>query len=385
MFYTDFENVNIADIERLITNAVPEGRMLEYKRAFALGPDKEKKEFLADVSSFANADGGDIIFGLSEVDGIANEIVGITEEDLDSLIQKIDSLIRDSIQPRVTHKIKSINLSDNKYIILLNIGKSWNSPHRVILGGHDKFYSRNSAGKYSLDTFELRNMFNFSNTLISKINIFKNERLQSILDGNPPIPISRKGNVILHFIPFDTIGSLDIPVGMLKEKSSILRLLFWDHGYNSKYNLNGHFLYSSHEETFSYDYTQLFRNGAIEAVDGLLFKRNIIPMYDFEKSILLYFQRSLKYLGSLNIQPPVYFSISLINVRGYELPENNPIYSSVWGKSVIDNDIIKIPENIIYNFDVKPESVLQPMFDIIWNACNCEKSNNFDMEGNFKF
>jgi hypothetical protein len=385
MFYTDFTKVDIRDIEQLVANAVPESRTLEYKKNISIGGDKEKKEFLADISSFANADGGDIIYGLSEVEGIANELAGITENDMDSFLQKIDNLLRDGIQPRILYKIKTINTLDNKFIILINIDKSWNRPHRVILGGHDKFYSRNSNGKYALDTFELRDMFNFSNTLISKISMFKNERLLSILDGDLPVPIFQKGNVILHFIPFDSIVSLNIPVGKIKEKASNLGLLFWDHGHNSQYNLNGFLLYSSHGDAFSYDYTQLFRNGTIEAVDGLMFDDKIIPILAFEAHILAYFKSALKYLESLNVQFPVHFSISLINVRGYELPENNTVYSHVWGKKYITNDIIKIPESIIYNFDIKPESVLQPMFDIIWNACGCEKSINFDEEGNFLY
>jgi hypothetical protein len=71
-------------------------------------------------------------------------------------------------------------------------------------------------------------------------------------------------------------------------------------------------------------------------------------------------------------------------VLGYSIPENNPIYSKVWGKTVIDTDIVKLPESIINDFDIKPESVLQPMYDIIYNACGCERSNNFDEQGDFK-
>jgi hypothetical protein len=130
-------------------------------------------------------------------------------------------------------------------------------------------------------------------------------------------------------------------------------------------------------ENLSDEYTQIFRNGLIEAVDGFLFSapEKIILIYNFEKSILHYFK-------SINIQPPVYFSISLINVLGYSIPENNPSY--IWGKTVIDTDIVKLPESIINDFDIKPESVLQPMYDITYNTCGCERSNNFDEQGNFR-
>jgi hypothetical protein len=305
--------------------------------------------------------------------------------------------MRDGLQPRIAHQIKLLPISENKYVLLLHIEKSWNRPHRVILGGSTAFYARNSKGKYLLDTFELRDMFNLSNTLITKINSFKNERILSILDGNAPAPISQEGNVILHFIPFDSFNPMqETDIKKLKEKSRDLGLLYLD-GWNTKYNLNGCLLYSpttsTSKENLSYDYTQIFRNGSIEAVDGLLFSahevssrfsENNIPIYTFEESMLCYFMKVMNYFKSIDIQPPVYFSMTLINVLGYSIPENNSVYNSVWGKSVIDTDIVKLPESIINNFDIKPESALRPMYDIIYNACGQEKSNNFDDQGNFK-
>ncbi|MDR1115242.1 MAG: ATP-binding protein [Tannerella sp.] len=387
------------DIQELITNSVAENKTLEYKQELKIATvppsDGEKKEFLADVSAFANTEGGDIIYGISEKDSIPKDIIGIEIIKTDELLRKIDNLIRDGLQPRITHQIKILPISGNKYILLLHIEKSWNRPHRVILGGSTAFYARNSKGKYLLDTFELRDMFNLSNTLITKINSFKNERIFSILDGNAPVPISQKGNVILHFIPFDSLNPMqETDIKKLKEKSVNLGLLYLG-GWNTKYNLNGCLLYSpaSRDETISYDYTQIFRNGSIEAVDGLLFSAQEVssyfpeknfPIYTFEETVLHYFTKVIDYFKSINIQPPVYFSISLINVLGYSIPENNTLYSSVWGKSVIDTDVVKLPESIINDFDIKPESVLRPMYDIIYNACGQEKSNNFDDQGNFK-
>jgi hypothetical protein len=398
MFYTDFSKISISDIQELITNSVAESKTLEYKQelriATAPSSDDEKKEFLADVSAFANTVGGDIIYGISEKNSIPKDIIGIEIIKTDELSRKIDNLMRDGLQPRIAHQIKLLPISKNKYVLLLHIEKSWNRPHRVILGGSTAFYARNSKGKYLLDTFELRDMFNLSNTLITKINSFKNERILSILDGNAPVPISQEGNVILHFIPFDSFNPMqETDVKKLKEKSSDLGLLHWD-GRSTKYNLNGCLLYSPaiRDETISYDYTQMFRNGSIEAVDGLLFSTDEvssrspvknISMYAFEESVLHYFTKVMDYFKSINIQPPVCFSITLINVSGYSIPEKNPIYRFL-EKSVIDTDILQLPESIINDFDIKPESVLQPIYNIIYNACGLEKSNNFDEQGNFR-
>lgn len=42
------------DLRSLISNGVNEGRMIEYKRELPGNSDGDKKESLADVSSFAN-------------------------------------------------------------------------------------------------------------------------------------------------------------------------------------------------------------------------------------------------------------------------------------------------------------------------------------------
>lgn len=53
-----------SDLDALVTNGVSEGKTLDYKLSLPGPSDDDKKEFLADVSSFANAGGGDIVFGI---------------------------------------------------------------------------------------------------------------------------------------------------------------------------------------------------------------------------------------------------------------------------------------------------------------------------------
>ena len=55
------ESIDAAALERLVANAVSESRTLEYKRELPNPKEKDsKREFLADVTSFANAQGGDL-------------------------------------------------------------------------------------------------------------------------------------------------------------------------------------------------------------------------------------------------------------------------------------------------------------------------------------
>jgi hypothetical protein len=384
------DEVEMADIQSLIDNSVPESKTLEYKQSLNAAKDSDKKEFLGDVSSFFNAEGGDIIYGLAENNGIANKLVGVETDDLNSLQLRIESLVRDGIEPRMPIKIKTLSLEKNKIIVILRMEKSWNAPHRVVFQGHDKFYSRNSAGKYSLDTSELRNAFNMSNSLIDKINSFRDKRIMDIMNGNAPTPVSKEGKVILHFIPLNTFYSgSNINLQNIMQNFKQLGLIC-DIGFNHKYNLNGYLLYDIYTD-FSYDYAQLFRNGSIEAAESLFLsghnhnpaKTKKIYINNLERYILEYFIKIIGYFQAIDICPPIYFAISMLDVKDYSLDVDS-LYNRVWKISdTIEDNIIKLPEAIISDFSVKPEVILRPMFNIIWNTCSFEKSNNFDKQGNY--
>ena len=61
MFQKPLDKITKADIEELKANEVREGISIEYKSSLPGKGDEAKKEFLADVSAFANASGGDLI------------------------------------------------------------------------------------------------------------------------------------------------------------------------------------------------------------------------------------------------------------------------------------------------------------------------------------
>jgi predicted HTH transcriptional regulator len=61
-----FEDIVESHIQQLITDRVSERRSLEYKRELPTRQDESVREFLADVSSFANAAGGDLVYGIED-------------------------------------------------------------------------------------------------------------------------------------------------------------------------------------------------------------------------------------------------------------------------------------------------------------------------------
>ena len=151
--------------------------------------DLDKKEFLADVSSFANASGGDLIYGIITDSGIPTKLEGIDIDPsrVDQEIRRLDNIIRDSIEPRIPSLvIQPVRLTNSKTVLIVRVHKSWISPHRVSFKEHDKFYSRSSNGKYPMDVAELRIAFNLSETITERIRKFRENRISNIFANETP-------------------------------------------------------------------------------------------------------------------------------------------------------------------------------------------------------
>lgn len=127
MIQKNTSDVTKVDLEFLIENEILESKTLDYKQEITLNTNNDKKEFLADVSFFANTSGGDIIFGIKEKDGLPCELLGldVAKEDIDSKILQIEDLIRQGIEPRIPEiEIKFIEVGEQKHCLIIRIGKS---------------------------------------------------------------------------------------------------------------------------------------------------------------------------------------------------------------------------------------------------------------------
>jgi predicted HTH transcriptional regulator len=77
------------DIQNLRDAGIVERKGLEYKRELPGTADADKREFLADASSFANTEGGDFVFGVNEDQGAITDIVGLLPRDWDAEILRL--------------------------------------------------------------------------------------------------------------------------------------------------------------------------------------------------------------------------------------------------------------------------------------------------------
>jgi predicted HTH transcriptional regulator len=195
-----FESIEENTVQDLVANQVPESKTIDYKEALLGNSDSDKKEFLADVTSFANASGGHLIFGIRESSGMPVELCGMQNINADSEILRIESIIRDGIEPRIPGvSIRAVSLQNQRKAIVIRIPRSWASPHMVTLKlkGHERFYSRCSAGKYPLDLSELKAAFLLSETTSERIRNFRVDRLSKIVAEETPVKLNNVPKIVV--------------------------------------------------------------------------------------------------------------------------------------------------------------------------------------------
>ena len=164
MYYLDKElsDIKAEDILKLKDLGIAEDAYIDYKRDwYNLGKDSEKKEFLLDVCSFANAYGGDIVYGIEEgKNGIPSSFPGIEiAEDLDKLKLTIGQILKSSIEPVIMDlQYEAIPYND-RFFFIVRIPPSFYAPHMVKSNKSTFFYKRYNNGNGAMTHIEIRDSF----------------------------------------------------------------------------------------------------------------------------------------------------------------------------------------------------------------------------------
>ncbi len=161
MFLTDREikELNEKGLKDFLEKKIQEGYYLDYKRGLSGKSDKEQyREFLKDVTGFANAHGGQIIIGAEEPSenlSIESQLVGVQQGD--KLAMSLERVASSSIDPRIAGlQVKFIPLSNGNCAIVVHIPPSLGRPHMVNHDGHRTFYIRHTESTNPMSTHEIR-------------------------------------------------------------------------------------------------------------------------------------------------------------------------------------------------------------------------------------
>ena len=394
MYNYNFKSITKEVLHALIDNQAVEDQQLEFKGYdFTNGKvsDKEKNDLLKEITSLANAEGGLIIIGIDEEGkGVASKFrdVGCSLSDFDGIQLAIQQAMLAKVRPRMYGiKMKAIEVADDKIAIIINVPKSFNRPHAVNDGNKDNFYIRHSNGVTHMSVDDLRKQFVFSSSFKFEMKNFRQERIGMILGNECIGNLTDGAKVLLHIIPLwsldygNNIDIKQIQRDSYSEKAIPISGSGWEHRYNS----DGYCVCGRDWETKTINtYTQVFRNGIIEAVDIRMmnyngqFKGQVYDWRKTETTVYEAIQRYSDLLQQFNIPKPWYIFISFLNAKGFR---SDNFYSGT--TESIDRDLIHATECLWNDDNQTLSNVLKQTLDSLANTFGMSQSPSYDNQGNY--
>lgn len=343
---------------------------------------EDRKEFLADVSAFANTGGGVILYGIeTERDptgkdtGIARGIIGLKGINPDKEKQRLAAMLHDGISPSLASHIALQDIDgaeSNAPVIALGVSQSLARPHMITFQKSGKFWRRSDSGKYQPDIEELRSMFREADSWVSAAEDFRDQRFVGVRGNEPVVPfLNRDASLFAHLLP---LGRLRQLVNLGNHEARLrtdLPPLGSYTGWSWHFNAEGFLVYYQNGAGHIQSYSQWFRFGGVEGYDSYVVAQRAASTgqqikqffaQDVVKDLLIWLPKALAAVSGLGIEPPYVLMLSLFGLqqarillaRGF----SDPIVS----------DRLLLPPVLIEDESVDVKDLLSPLFDIIWQT-----------------
>lgn len=123
------------------------------------------------------------------------------------------------------------------------------------------------------------------------------------------------------------------------------------------------------------NYVQLFRNGAIEAIDTTVLEPyagypDFVPVGAFEQRITAAVAQYVAIQKKLGFGPPVFVMLTMIGVKGFKASTG----PQTLGYHSIDRDVLILPDVAVEDFNSSIEQIMKPIFDTVAQSAGLPES-----------
>lgn len=204
-------------------------------------------------------------------------------------------------------------------------------------------------------------------SLRDRFREFRQGRLSAISAGKNPIELQEGPLTVLHLVPAGFFEDDRQIIDLESVKGAGRLTPLFSSGYNNGYSYDGYLTYDYEPPVRSY--LQFLRKGRLESVDAHMIgangDRKIIPSESFEEGIVEAAKNYMSLFQSLDMDAPLFLSLSLLGVKGYCMPPTYRYLANA--KPIVKSDLL--PEEItLDSYDLEPLDFMKPIFDVIWNA-----------------
>ena len=377
-----------AHLEALIDERAQEGTHLEFKREFPMNWDNGTKlEVLADISAFANAGGGDLVYGIAENENAqAEAIVPQQFASAEQEVRRLQDFLMNLVDPRIPGvQIQAVEVTVAeavRYAIVVRVPQSWVGPHRVNVNQH--FFVREGLRKRQLNVPEIRGLFLRSESQAQRVRDFRTERLGSLLAGEVPFRLRGDSALVVHLVPVRAV----LGAGGFSAADYV------GHGFRRNVpviasgaaaetivNLDGVAGARPVNEGLTHGYSVLFRSGFIESTKVLGAtvageRAPVLPGGTFEDEVAQFIEAARVELIHWGVDGPLIVMLSIIGGKGARLTVP-PQYGE---SGRFDRDVLALPDiELPGERDIRLE--LKPLFDLVWQSAGIHRSPHYNQQG----
>ena len=146
----------LEEIDALIRNQVQESLHLDYKGSDSLDPVRVRNaEIAKDVSSFANSDGGIIVYGVMEEKQFPVKVDGGVDH-IKFSRERLEQVIQSNVSPKVDGiEIVQIRISGERSAYAIGIPKSFRGPHQA---SDYRYYKRHNFASVPMEDYEINDV-----------------------------------------------------------------------------------------------------------------------------------------------------------------------------------------------------------------------------------
>ncbi len=327
------QDITEDDLDALLTAGRVEDHRIEYKRSSADddedgGSGKRTIKILRSVTAFANADGGDLIYGIATDKGIPVGKVGMDPKEVDSFMGQVSSVCLQACDPPLRPpQFKAVPLKGGGSAVVLRIERSFAGPHRVVANKHAHFYLRHSNGIAPMDVQNLRRAFLSRQNFMDRASGLRDQRLAQMKTGRLPVPMTygERARIALLIVPLNyDEGSTAIDVDALRQDGGRLPPVFGyanARGHGAVLVFDGLASYFHKKEAASEGYGLLHRDGRLEMVaEAERIDKQSGRTVVHELTITDYVEgslaRGLAYLGNRGVTGPALAFVFVSNAVG---------------------------------------------------------------------
>ena len=380
------DEISPAYLQGICDDKTIESQTLEFK--LELPPLAKRHEIQKDICASANAEGGDLVFGVAEVRGAASKLIPLSADALDAARRRIAQAL-DFIEPRLREpQVWPVSVPGG-FVVIVRVPASFDGPHSYRVDSDArKFVIRNGTGTTDMNFDQIRTAFDRTATLAERAESFIGERFDDLGHRRTWRPFAPGPIAAVALVPIAGLAGRTV-INIAALNDDYFQFTFPDWGSASRaMNLDGLVAYQAvkvGDPTGAY--TQVYRSGSIislRTAASAAFQRQIIPstvVTRFYRDAVIKMVASTRGFG---INGPAVLRCALINVGPYQFGVGH----DAWRQSVAvaDRNSLLLPNvwiPALEQLDTSDEidKVVRPMMDVLWQSFDVDRCLEYDENG----